>query len=88
MLSGASMHRLKNTTSNIRRIGIPPGLPNEQITASSLENQRPAASPPRWTVDDLEACCVVKGDSGQNSLTRLFRGRTRTEIGGEVTHEG
>jgi len=45
--------------------------------------------PPPWSIEELNvACFVVKDAGGQKARVRLFRGRAREKIGGEVTFDG
>ena len=44
--------------------------------------------PPSWTVDELEACLVVKDGAGQKLAFVYFEEAPRPEIVGQAAHEG
>jgi hypothetical protein len=46
------------------------------------QKQRPAASPPPWSVEETDACFIVRDQNGQALRLSLLRGRARTVIGG------
>jgi hypothetical protein len=47
----------------------------------------PRRFPPPWSVEELDACFVVKDSAGRKlSYVYLFRGRVRPAISGQAAH--
>jgi hypothetical protein len=55
------------------------GLWRDDVTARRF--------PPPWTVQELDACFIVKDSAGQKMVFVYFRGRAGTQIGGEIVHQ-
>jgi hypothetical protein len=48
----------------------------------------PRRFPPPWSVEDLDACFVVRDHAGQKLAYVYFEDQPGRAIGGEATHEG